>query len=80
MPYKNLEAQRANRSEWKKENPEKVAESAKKCHAKYREKHNKYQKEWRHKKKEEILDFLGGKCSSPDCKWVNDDGSYGCND
>jgi len=24
--------------------------------------------------------ILGGKCSSPDCKWQNEDGTFGCND
>lgn len=28
----------------------------------------------------QVLDILGRKCSSPNCKWVNLDGSIGCTD
>jgi hypothetical protein len=27
-----------------------------------------------------VLDFLGGRCVSPSCAWVNGDGSKGCTD
>jgi hypothetical protein len=27
-----------------------------------------------------VIAFLGGRCSSPSCRWVNEDGSTGCTD
>ena len=30
--------------------------------------------------KKAIIALLGGRCSSPTCHWVNDDGSIGCTD
>lgn len=33
-----------------------------------------------HQKRAMVIDYLGGRCSSPDCKWVNDDGTPGCTD
>jgi hypothetical protein len=34
----------------------------------------------RQKLRHEVIQKMGGKCSSPNCRWVNDDGSTGCTD
>ncbi len=30
--------------------------------------------------RKQVFDFLGGRCSNPNCKWVNDDKSIRCTD
>ena len=30
--------------------------------------------------RKKVVQLLGGRCQSPDCKWVNEDGSRGCAD
>jgi hypothetical protein len=32
------------------------------------------------RKREEVIQHLGGRCSAPDCLWINGDGSRGCTD
>ena len=31
-----------------------------------------------HKLRERVISFLGGRCSSINCKWLNEDGTFGC--
>ena len=31
-------------------------------------------------KRLQVIDYLGGRCSNSDCKWINDDGTIGCID
>ncbi len=42
--------------------------------------HREEHREQAKKERMRVVTFLGGKCSSPNCKWANDDDSYGCND
>lgn len=30
--------------------------------------------------REQVIDLLGGKCANPECRWLNVDGTLGCND
>jgi len=32
------------------------------------------------KRRTAVIIKLGGRCSNPDCKWMNDDGTIGCTD
>lgn len=32
------------------------------------------------KLKAKVIEKLGGRCSNPNCRWVNEDGSHGCTD
>ena len=31
-----------------------------------------------HSLRNRVIIFLGGRCANPNCKWVNDDGTFGC--
>lgn len=31
-------------------------------------------------KRDQIIEFFGGRCMNPDCRWKNVDGTLGCND
>lgn len=33
-----------------------------------------------HRNRNKVIEYLGGRCSSPDCKWINEDGTRGCTD
>jgi hypothetical protein len=37
-------------------------------------------REGRHKTKLKVIEVLGGRCANPDCRWLNEDGTVGCND
>jgi hypothetical protein len=68
----------------KKPNPEKAAESRRKWILNNPDKNrsgNRKRGAAYHKRlRKEVLDFLGGRCSSKICRWVNEDGSIGCTD
>jgi hypothetical protein len=31
-------------------------------------------------RREKVITFLGGKCANPECRWLNEDGTFGCTD
>jgi hypothetical protein len=37
-------------------------------------------KAYRHRIRKELIAFFGGRCNSPDCKTINEDGTKGCTD
>jgi len=39
-----------------------------------------YQRKWAQKVRDKVIEKLGGRCSSPNCGWINSDGSQGCTD
>jgi hypothetical protein len=41
---------------------------------------NVYRKSYAIRLRESALAFLGNKCNSPECRWLNEDGSLGCKD
>lgn len=65
---------------WKKNNPDKVKQHRKDYYSKHKKKLNKYEKEKWQELRLKAIEKLGGRCSSVECRWVNEDGSKGCVD
>lgn len=49
-------------------------------HAKHREKYLQRCREYRAEWQRKALERLGDRCSSPECSWINPDGTRGCVD
>jgi hypothetical protein len=39
-----------------------------------------YSRNYNHKLRDKVLLLLGGRCSNPNCGWINEDGTRGCTD
>jgi hypothetical protein len=61
---------------WRQNNPEKVEQYDKRSLEPRAQANAKRRMKYRL----EAIRLLGGRCSSKNCKWVNDDGTTGCND
>ena len=63
-----------SRDRWAKKHPEVIAG----YDAKYASKRREYTKTTRRERRKKVIEKLGGKCSSKQCRWLNEDGSLGC--
>ena len=63
-------------AQWIKNHPKKIAEYDKK----YLRSRATANAERRRKLRKQGIEKLGGRCSSPTCRWINEDGSRGCTD
>jgi hypothetical protein len=61
-----------------------VREERKARSSKYKKEHRDESRDacqkYRKRMRSEVIAKLGGRCSSPTCMWMNDDGSLGCDD
>jgi hypothetical protein len=60
--------------EWRKKNTDKIA----KYDAKSAPRKREHTKAVRRERRKQVIDLLGGKCASENCRWLNDDGTLGC--
>lgn len=66
-----------------KEHYQKNREEIIKRNSRYQKEHREQvslnKREWSRRRRLEAVAALGGRCSSPSCRWVNEDETWGCN-
>jgi hypothetical protein len=72
VPYKDPAKKAARQKSWRAANH--------RWYAKNRPYFKIYQRNYYRRLRDAVLIFLGGKCSNPDCRWLNEDGTFGCKD